>query len=90
MARLFIAANLLVAFFSFTALAQEFERDTIQTSAGDLKITFIGHGTLMFIFAGKVIHIDPWTRLADYSKMPKADMIFLTHEHRDHLDMKAL
>jgi len=47
MARLFIAANLLVA---FTALAQEFERDTIQTSAGDLKITFIGHGTLVYFW----------------------------------------
>ncbi len=90
MARLFIAAKLLVAFFAFTAFAQEFERDTIKTSAGNLEITFIGHGTLMFIFGGKVIHIDPWTRLADYSKMPKADMIFLTHEHRDHLDLKAL
>jgi len=90
MARLFIVANLLVAFFAFTALAQELERDTIETSAGDLKITFIGHGTLMFTFGGKVIHIDPWSRLADYSKMPKADMILLTHEHRDHLDLKAL
>jgi len=48
MARLFIVANLLVAFFAFTALAQELERDIIETSTGDLKITFIGHGTLMF------------------------------------------
>ena len=50
MARLFIVVNLLVAFFAFTALAQELERDTIKTSAVDLKITFIGHGTLMFTF----------------------------------------
>ncbi|MCP4372398.1 MAG: MBL fold metallo-hydrolase, partial [Deltaproteobacteria bacterium] len=90
MTRLFIVVNLLVAFFAFTALAQELERDTIKTSEGDLKITFIGHGTLMFTFGGKVIHIDPWTRLTDYSKLPKADIILLTHEHRDHLDMKAL
>jgi L-ascorbate metabolism protein UlaG (beta-lactamase superfamily) len=90
MARLFIVVNLLVVFFTFSAFAQEFERDTIATSAGNLEITFIGHGTLMFTFGGKVIHIDPWTKLADYSKMPKADMILLTHEHRDHLDLKAL
>jgi len=90
MAKLFMVANLLVAFSTFTALAQELERDTIETSAGDLKITFIGHGTLMFTFGGKVIHIDPWSRLADYSKMPTADIILLTHEHRDHLDLKAL
>jgi len=36
----------------FHASAQEgFESDVIKTSSGDLKITFIGHGTLMFSFA---------------------------------------
>ena len=90
MGKLFVLVNLLVALSAFTAFAQDFEADTIKTSAGDLKITFIGHGTLMFTFGGKVIHIDPWSRLADYSKMPKADIILLTHEHRDHLDLKAL
>jgi L-ascorbate metabolism protein UlaG (beta-lactamase superfamily) len=44
----------------------------------------------MFAIGGKSIHVDPWTRLADYSKMPKADIIILTHHHRDHLDQKAL
>ena len=39
---------------------------------GDLKITFIGNGTLMFEFGGKVIHVDPWGKLGDYSKLPKA------------------
>jgi L-ascorbate metabolism protein UlaG (beta-lactamase superfamily) len=72
-------------------MAQEkFEMDTIKTSAGDLKITFIGHGTLMFTFGGKIIHVDPYSDVGDYSKLPKADIILLTHEHRDHLDLKAL
>lgn len=71
--------------------AQEnLETDIIKTSAGNLEITFIGHGTLMFTFGGKVIHVDPWTQLADYSKLPKADLILITHEHRDHLDLKAV
>jgi L-ascorbate metabolism protein UlaG (beta-lactamase superfamily) len=73
------------------AAAQEkFETDVIKTSAGNLEITFIGHGTLMLAFGGKVIHVDPWTQLADYSKLPKADLILITHEHRDHLDLKAV
>ena len=67
-----------------------FEKDTIQTNAGDLEITFIGHGTLMLRFSGKIIHVDPWGQLADYTKMPKADIILITHEHRDHLDPKAI
>jgi len=71
--------------------AQErFETDIIGTSAGDLKITFIGHGTLMFTFVGKIIHVDPYSNVADYSQLPKADMILITHDHRDHLDLKAL
>ena len=68
----------------------EFEMDTIDTSQGKLEITFIGHGTLMFKFDGKIIHVDPFSKLADYSKLPKADLILLTHHHRDHLDKEAL
>jgi len=70
--------------------AQAFEKDTIETGGGPLVFTFIGHGTLMFEFGGKVVHVDPWSKLGDYSKMPKADIILVTHEHRDHLDPKAL
>ena len=67
-----------------------FEEDIIKTDAGDLKITCIGHGTLMFTFDGKIIHVDPVGREADYSKMPKADLILVTHEHGDHLDPQAI
>jgi L-ascorbate metabolism protein UlaG (beta-lactamase superfamily) len=70
--------------------AKKLEEDIIKTKTGDLKITFIGHGTLMFSYNGKVIHVDPWSRLADYSKLPKADLILITHEHGDHLDAKAI
>jgi L-ascorbate metabolism protein UlaG (beta-lactamase superfamily) len=67
-----------------------FEQDTIHTDAGELKITFIGHGTIMFDFKGKIIHVDPVSREADYTKMPRADFIIITHEHGDHLDPKAI
>lgn len=52
MAGLFVVVNLLIAFSSVAALAQEFERDVIKTSGGDLEILFIGHGTLMFTLWG--------------------------------------
>lgn len=80
-----------VLFCSFSAFAQEsFESDIYKTAEGDLNITFIGHGTLMFNFGGKVIHIDPVGRYADYSKLPKADVIFVTHDHSDHLDINVI
>jgi len=69
---------------------QKFEVDSFSTSEGDLKITFIGHATLMFDFNGKVIHVDPVSREADYTRMPKADLILVTHEHGDHLDTGAI
>jgi len=69
------------------ALPQE---DVIPTSAGDLTLTFLGHATLMLRQAGKVIHVDPVGREADYSKLPKADLILITHEHGDHLDPEAV
>jgi len=70
--------------------SQEFQKDIIETVGGDLAISFIGHGTLKFEYQDKVIHIDPWTRLADYSKLPKADAILITHDHNDHLDPEAV
>ena len=91
MKTLLLLANLLSAIMVVSAVAQEkFETDMIKTSVGDLKITFIGHGTLMFNFLGKVIHVDPYSTLADYNTLPKADLVLLTHEHPDHLDLKAI
>ena len=64
--------------------------DKIKTGQGDITITFLGHATLILSYAGKVIHIDPVLEYADYSTLPKADLILVTHEHGDHLDLKAI
>jgi L-ascorbate metabolism protein UlaG (beta-lactamase superfamily) len=65
---------------------EQFESDVIQTSTGDLTITFLGHGSLILAFNGQIIYVDPFSRVADYAKLPKADVILVTHEHGDHLD----
>lgn len=86
-----LIAVLVSAIVAFAGYAQKkFQEDVFKTSDGDLKITFIGHGTLMLTYAGKVIHADPVSMYADYSTLPKADLILVTHEHGDHLDMKAI
>jgi len=64
--------------------------DTIKTSGEDLKITFLSHGTLMLTFGSMVLHVDPVSDMADYSTLPKADIILVTHEHHDHFDLKAI
>ena len=64
--------------------------DRIPTSAGPLDLTFLGHGTLMLTFKDTVLHIDPYSTVADYAALPRADLILLTHDHGDHLDEAAL
>ncbi|UCD36888.1 MAG: MBL fold metallo-hydrolase [Fidelibacterota bacterium] len=91
MKQLPLIAMLLILSSSMIACARaKSEEDIIPTSGGDLAITFIGHGTLMFTFDGKSIHIDPISDQADYSQWPKADVILITHHHGDHLDPTAL
>ncbi len=91
MSKIFSLIPVFVGLMAFGAAAQEnFQTDILKTSLGDLEITFIGHGSLMFTFNGQVIHVDPFSSLADYSKLPKADILLITHEHRDHLDLKAV
>lgn len=71
--------------------SQEYEKDVIPTNNGNIEITFIKHGTLMIQYNDAVIHVDPVSMFGtDYSTMPKADIILLTHEHPDHLDAGSI
>ena len=91
MGRICLLLLFFIMVYTLSAAAEEpYETDIIKTSAGDLRITCIGHGTLMFTFGTQIIHVDPFTKVADYEKLPKADIILITHEHFDHLDLKAL
>lgn len=60
------------------------------TNDKELKITLVGHASLMFEFDGQVIHVDPYSTVADYAKLPDADLILITHEHGDHFDKAAI
>ena len=82
---------LLLSLMNPGLFSQDYEKDIFSTSGGALEITFIAHGTLMLQYNDMVIHVDPVSMYGtDYSKMPKADLILLTHEHPDHLDPEAI
>jgi L-ascorbate metabolism protein UlaG (beta-lactamase superfamily) len=64
--------------------------DILETSAGEVHFFPLGHASVRLTFAGMEIYIDPFTRIADFSRMPKADWILITHEHHDHFDPEAI
>ncbi|MCS7281009.1 MAG: MBL fold metallo-hydrolase [Desulfobacterota bacterium] len=87
---IFLTTLLLFSFFISSFAQTKKEKDVIRTARGDLTIHFIGHGSLMMEWQNKVIHIDPYGKMADYSKLPKADLILITHHHPDHFDPDAI
>ncbi|MBP5569567.1 MAG: MBL fold metallo-hydrolase [Prevotella sp.] len=52
------------------------------------------HASIRISYNGKEIEIDPvgklGNRTTDYASMPKADYIFVTHEHGDHFNKEAI
>jgi len=91
MYNIYLSTMLLFTLSALSANAEDrFQADLIRTSSGDLKITFIGHASLIFSFNNKTVYVDPFSKLADYATLPKADVIVITHEHRDHLDPAAI
>ncbi|WP_371805923.1 MBL fold metallo-hydrolase [Candidatus Lokiarchaeum ossiferum] len=54
-----------------------------------VKITHISWGAVMIEHKGKRIYIDPYNIPENYSDL-KADAIFITHDHVDHLDKPTI
>ena len=92
-----IVTSLLALLGLASACSQElpYEVDSFTTKNGKtVKIHALVHSSIFIEFDGWRIYVDPVTKLGnkaiDYSTMPKADYIFITHEHFDHLDTTAI
>lgn len=71
------------------------EIDRFQTTNGKtVKLYALVHASIRIVYDGKEIEIDPvgkiGNRVINYADMPKADYIFVTHEHFDHFDKAAI
>jgi len=87
----------LLALMGLAACSQpdSYEVDSFTTKSGKtVKFHALVHASIRIEYDGKEIMIDPVTKLGgktiDYTAMPKADYIFVTHEHHDHLDQEAI
>lgn len=59
-------------------------------SKGDIIFALFGHASIGIEWDGKHIYLDPCCSEADFTKLPKADAILITHHHDDHFDPKAV
>ena len=88
--RAFLAATAAAAcvIFAMPALAQTApprQPQTFPTAAGPVVITPIYHASALIQAGGKNIYMDP-ARPANFTGLPKADLILITHPHGDHMD----
>ncbi len=72
-----------------------YEVDAFKTKSGKtVRFHALMHASIRMEYDGKEIEIDPVLKLRDrtidYASMPKADYIFVTHEHPDHFDQEAI
>ncbi len=68
-----------------------YPHDTITTRDGqELTFHFYAHASLAIEVGGTYIYVDPVMEHADYSRLPKADIVLVSHHHSDHFDRAAV
>ena len=72
-----------------------YEVDVFKTKSGKtVKFHALVHASIRMEYDGREVQIDPVTKLGnrtiDLTAMPKANFIFVTHEHGDHFDKEAI
>lgn len=77
------------ALHAVVVLAQPGQTDRFPTPSGDLEITPFIHSSVQIAYAGKVVHVDPWS-VADLGQAKPADLILITDDPAHHLDVAAI
>ena len=80
---------------AYSQTPQQTEVDEFKTESGkEVKLHALVHSSIRIEFGSLELYIDPVRQLGnrtiDYTSMPQADFIFVTHEHGDHYDKDAI
>ena len=90
-----ILAMLGLSLSAYSQTPQQTEVDEFKTESGkEVKLHALVHSSIRIEFGNLELYIDPVTKMGnrtiDYTSMPQADFIFVTHEHGDHYDKDAI
>ncbi len=81
----------ILSLFGCGKKAPDYPTDTLTARDGsEFSILFFKHASLAIEVGGNYIYIDPVAANADYTRLPKADLVLVTHSHHDHLDLAAI
>lgn len=90
-----ILAMLGLSLSAYSQTPQQTEVDEFKTESGkEVKLHALVHSSIRIEYGNLELYIDPVRQLGnrtiDYTSMPQADFIFVTHEHGDHYDKDAI
>lgn len=93
-----IAISIVMLAMSLSACSQvpqQAEVDIFKTDNGkEVKLHALVHSSIRIEYGDMELYIDPVRQLGnrtiDYTSIPQADLIFVTHEHGDHFDKEAI
>ena len=84
--RLAISVALL---YNVQGFAQKAFNDTIVDGQNNIVVHVLGHSSVLVEYGTLKVYVDPYSKYCDFSVMPKADVIIVTHADADHFDTTA-
>ena len=86
-----VAMSILSLFGCGKKAAPQYPQDVVTLRDGTrATITFFAHASLSISWQGHNIYLDPVGDAVAWSRLPKADLILITHDHYDHFDMAVI